>query len=141
MHASVDRVWDLVSETDEDHKYWNSIRDIKVIRRTEDTVEREASVGPPAFGHRSRQTLVFEPKKSVRLTMTGETMTGERTIVLVPVGKNSTRVDVEWHFEMKSVPGFVGGIVKNQISGATEKALAKIAGDAERAAKAKKLLD
>ncbi len=133
IHASLDRVWDVMSRTDEDPRYWSAIRDIKVIEKRDNTIEREATVGPSGFSHRSRQTLTLEPKRSIKLKMIGNPMTGERTIALTQSGKNGTRVDVEWDFELKDVPGFVGGIVKNQLSKATDAALAKIAEEAERA--------
>jgi carbon monoxide dehydrogenase subunit G len=131
MHSNMDRIWDIMSKTDDDQKYWTAIRDVKVIGTNGNTIEREASVGPSGFSHRSRQALVLDPKKSIKLKMTGDAMTGERTIVLVPLGKNSTRVDVEWNFELKNVPGFVQSFVKKQISKVTDKALTKIAADAE----------
>ncbi len=134
VRASIDWVWGIMSNTDDDEKYWNAIREVRVIRRGENTIEREASVGPSAFSHRSLQTITLDPKKSIKLTMNGNPMEGERTIVLVPLGKNSTRIDVEWRFELKDVPGFVGSLVKGQILRATDGALTKIAEQAERAA-------
>jgi Polyketide cyclase / dehydrase and lipid transport len=133
IFGSIDRVWEIMSNTDEDEKYWGAIRDIKVLRKEGNTIERDAYVGPSAFSQKSRQTIVLDPKRSIILTMSGDAMSGGRTVVLMPMGKNETRVDVEWNLELRSVPGFVQGIVKNQISKATEKALAKIAADAEQA--------
>jgi hypothetical protein len=67
------------------------------------------------------------------LTIAGEGMSGERKIVLVPMGKNGTRVDVSWKLEVKNVPGFVQKIVKGQISKATDEALKKFKEEAELA--------
>jgi len=131
--SSVDRVWALISDTDKDQENWGAIRDIKVIKSEGNTIEREAMVGPRAFARKSRQTLVMDPKKSIQLTMAGEGMSGERKVVLLPMGKNSTRVDVSWRLEVKDVPGFVQGIVKGQISKATEDALKRFKKEAERA--------
>jgi hypothetical protein len=115
-----------VSDTDRDQQYWGAIRDIKVLRKDGNTVEREAVVGPRAFAQKSRQTLILDPKKSIQLTMAGRGIEGERSVVLVPMGKNNTRVDVSWNLEVRDVPGFVQSIVKAQISKATEEALKKI---------------
>jgi len=131
MPSSVDRVWEIVSDTDKDETYWTALRDIKVLRKEGNTIEREASVGPRGFSHASRQTLVLDPKKSIKLTMTGAPMAGERNLVLVPLGKNNTRIEVSWRFEVKDVPGFVQGLVKGQISKATEEALKRIKEEAE----------
>ncbi len=129
--SSVDRVWELISDTDEDQDYWGAIRDIKILNRDGTTIEREAVVGPRAFAQKTRQTLVLEPKKSIEMRMAGEGMAGERKIVLVPTGENRTRVDVSWNLEVKNVPGFVQGIVKGQISKATEDALKRFKEGAE----------
>jgi len=132
MLAKVERVWELISDVDKDPEYWGAIRDVKVLKKEGNTIEREAVVGPRAFAHKSRQTIVLDPMKSIELTMTGEGMTGDRKVVLVPMGKNSTRVDVSWHLEVRDVPGFVQNIVKGQISRATEEALKRFKREAER---------
>ncbi len=132
IHASVNRVWRIISELNNEPKYWTSIRDIKVLRENGNLIEREATVGPSGFSQRTRQTIVLTPKKSIKLSMSGDTIAGERTITLAPRSKNNTTVDVKWSFELKGVPEFVQGIVKNQISKVTAKALAMIAEEAER---------
>jgi ribosome-associated toxin RatA of RatAB toxin-antitoxin module len=133
MLARVERVWELISDTERDPEYWGAIRDVNVLKKEGNTIEREATVGPRAFAQKSRQTIMLDPMKSIELTMKGEGMSGDRKIVLVPMGKNSTRVDVSWHLEVKDAPGFVQNIVKGQISKATEEALKRFKREAERA--------
>lgn len=134
IFSGVDRVWALVSDTDKDQQYWGAIREIKVLKREGNIIEREAVVGPRAFAQKSKQTVVLDPKKSIELTIAGESMGGERKIVLTPMGKNSTRVDVSWRLEVRGVPGFVQGIVKGQIAKATDNALKRFKEEAERVA-------
>jgi ribosome-associated toxin RatA of RatAB toxin-antitoxin module len=129
--SSVDRVWDLLADTDRDQERWGQIRDINVLSRNGNRLEREATVGPRAFARKSRQVLVFEPRRSIQMTMSGEGISGERRIVLVPLGKNDTRVDVYWNLDIKDVPSFVQGIVRGQISKATEEALKRFKKEAE----------
>jgi uncharacterized membrane protein len=136
MLSGLDKVWAIFADVDNDPKYWSQIRDIKVQKSEGNMVEREATVGPKTFSHKSHQVLVFDPKKTIRLTMTGGPMDGERTITFVPTGKKSTRVDVEWDLKLKDVPGFVQTIVKGQIGKATDDALKKIKQEAESAARA-----
>jgi hypothetical protein len=50
--SSVDRVWEIVSDTDKDETYWTALRDIKVLRKEGNTIEREANVGPRAFAQK-----------------------------------------------------------------------------------------
>jgi len=127
----MDRIWGLISDTDKDQENWGAIKDIKVLKRDGNTIEREAMVGPGAFARKSRQTLVLEPKRSIGMTMTGEGMGGERKIILVPTGENSTRVDVSWsggqgragvrpeHREVPDLKGHRHGPQEDQEGGGT----------------------
>lgn len=132
--ASLERVWEAFSDLDSDPKYWSQIRDIEVKRVEGNTVERDATVGPKAFSHRSHQTIVLDPKKTIKLTMTGAPMEGSRTLTFVSTGLGVTRVDVEWDLALKDVPGFVQAIVKGQIGKATETALERISEELSRGA-------
>jgi carbon monoxide dehydrogenase subunit G len=134
IKAGLDEVWDVLSDMDKEREYWTNVRDIKVLGTEGNKVEREATVGPRAFAQKTRQTLVFSPKKSIRLSIEGESMSGERTIMVSPAGEAETTVEVVWGLELNGVPGFVEGIVKGQISKVTEEALKKIATEAERLA-------
>jgi ribosome-associated toxin RatA of RatAB toxin-antitoxin module len=131
MMIGVEKAWEVLSDVDNDPQYWSQIRDIKVTRAEGNIVERDATVGPKTFSHKSHQVIVFDPKKTIKLTMTGGPIDGQRTITFVPLGKNSTRVEVEWELRLKDVPGFVQTIVKGQIAKATENALDRLAEAAE----------
>jgi hypothetical protein len=133
VHASVGATWDVIADLRTEPKYWTNLRDIKVIKESAYAVEREATIGPSSFGQKTRQTIVFDPKRSIKLTITGASIEGERTLVLVPLGKNNTRVEATWDFALSKAPWFVQDMVRDQISVVTEEALAKIAEDAERA--------
>ncbi len=133
IRAGVDEVWDVLTDSPNEQRYWANVRDIKVLRTSGNTVEREATVGPKAFNQRTKQTLVFSPKRSINLSMSGETIAGERAIIVSPVTSDETRVEVVWSLQLQGVPGFVEGIVGGQISKVTEDALKKIAEATERA--------
>jgi hypothetical protein len=129
ISSNVDLVWGLVSKIDDDEKYWGAIKDVKILRREGNTIEREATVG--LRDHKTRQTIVFDPRKSIRLTLVGDGIRGERTINLVPMGKTSTRIDVAWKMEVLDVPGFVEGLVNRQLSKVTKEALERFKREAE----------
>ncbi len=130
IRAGVDRVWELLIDWDNERKYWTNERDIRIIRSDGVTIEREATVGPRGFAQRTKQTIVLNPKKSIRLALRSDQIAGERTITLVPSVKG-TRVDIAWDLNLSDVPGFVEGIVQKQIAKVTVDALKKMAKDAE----------
>jgi len=129
--ADVDRVWQILVDWENERKYWTNERDIKVVRSDETTIEREATVGPRGFAQKTKQKIVLDPKKTIKLVLEGDQIAGERTIILVPISNNETRVDVAWDLVLDGVPGFVEGIIKNQITKVTEEALKKVAAAAE----------
>jgi carbon monoxide dehydrogenase subunit G len=129
--ADLDRVWDILVDWENERKYWTNERDVKVIRSDETAIEREATVGPRGFAQKTKQKIVLVPKKSIKLSLKGDQIVGERTIVLVPISKNETRINVAWDLSLEGVPGFVEGMVKNQIARVTEDALKKVAEAAE----------
>jgi ribosome-associated toxin RatA of RatAB toxin-antitoxin module len=132
VRASVTKVWSLVADLDDEHKPWPMLRSVKVLSRSKDTLEREVKIRRGPMGEaKSTQTLTADPARLVTtLTMTKGPMLGTRTIALTKVGDNETKIDVDWTFEMKGVPSFALGFVKDNISGATETALAQIAKEA-----------
>jgi Polyketide cyclase / dehydrase and lipid transport len=127
VRAGVDRIWEILVDWENERKYWTNERDIKVLSSDGNVIEREATVGPRGFAQKTRQKIVLDPKKSIRLSLEGEQIAGERTIVLTPMSKNETRVEVAWDLVLDGVPGFVEGIVKNQVAKVTEDALRKVA--------------
>ena len=134
VQAPIEAVWKLISDLDNEHKNWSLLRDVKTLSKTDNSVEREVKIRRGPMGEaKSVQTLVVDStKKSTTLMMTKGPMLGTRSIVLTKLSKDRTKVDVNWKFEMKGVPGFAMGFVKDSISEVTEKALTQIAEEATR---------
>jgi carbon monoxide dehydrogenase subunit G len=132
--ASTEKVWAIVSDMENEHRPWSVLGGVKILNKSEDTLEREVKIRRGPMGEaKSTQTLFVDPRRLLTtLTMTRGPMLGTRTIALTKVGDDRTKIDVDWKFEMKGVPGFALGFVKENISGATEKALAQIAEEAAR---------
>jgi carbon monoxide dehydrogenase subunit G len=133
VSSSIDRIWDTISNLDNEKKHWSVIKDVRVLSRDGNTIEREATIMRGPMGNaKSLQTLILDPKKSIVLKMTKGALIGTRTMALNPSDKPWTRIDVTWEFELVGIPRFARSFVKNRISGITEGALAQIAEEAER---------
>jgi uncharacterized protein YndB with AHSA1/START domain len=135
VSAPVEKVWPLVSDLENEQKYWTTLRDVRILGKKDDfTVEREATIRRGPMGDaKSFQTLSIDPSnKSSTLTLTKGPMLGSRKIILTSLdGGGKTKIDAAWQFEIKGIPGFAQGFVKDSISEATEKALAAIAEEAK----------
>jgi carbon monoxide dehydrogenase subunit G len=133
VRAPIEKVWEIVGDLQNEHKLWSEFRGVKILSKTRSTVEREAMIRRGPMGEeKSLQILSIDPDHlTTTLTMTKGLLLGTRKITLTEIGKDQTKIDVEWKAEMKGVPAFAMGLAKGSISGATEKALAEIAEDAE----------
>ncbi len=131
VSASVERVWEIVSDVDKDGEYWKGLSSIQNTRKEQNLIERIVKVG--FMGSEGYQIVKLNPKESIDLTMTKGPLRGFRKMRLVSLedGKK-TKLDVVWDFRFSGVPIFARPFVKSQIEAATKEALEKIASIAER---------
>lgn len=128
--APLDEVWDIISDVDNDSKYYKGINDIKNISKEGNKIEREVTVG--FLKHKARQTIILNPKRSVEIRMTKGPILGTRVTTLSQVDDGNARIDVSWNFTPSGVPAFVHEMVKIEISNGTKEALKKIANELEQ---------
>lgn len=128
MRASLDRLWGIVSEVDNEPEYYDGLKSVKNVSKVGNVVEREVVVG--YLEHEGRQTVTLNPKKFVEVKMTEGPMIGTRVTTLTPITDSHTRVDVSWRIKFR-VPIFVRGMVKRDVEKGTENALERIAKEAE----------
>lgn len=131
ISAPLDRVWDIVSDVDNEPAYWRGTKSVRNISKSGNVVEREVVI---AFKDSlCRQTVVLNPKRSVEITITDGPMKGTKTVTLAPAGDggDKTRVNVVWDIKLSGLLGMFGGMVKKHVGEGTEQALERIAGAVE----------
>lgn len=128
IRASLDRLWEIVSDVDNEPKYYDGLNSVKNLSRIGNVTEREVVVG--FLKHEGRQTVTLDPKRSVEVRMTKGPMIGTRITTLNAVSDSKTRIDVSWSVEFR-VPTFVQSMVKGEVEKGTERALNRIAKEAE----------
>lgn len=122
--ASIDRVWDVISDIDRDPDFWRGTRHIKNISKTENTVEREVVI---AFRNSVCQEIVtIDPKKSINIEIIEGPMKGKKTIALSAIENNIARIDVEWDITINGLFVIFTRIIKRHILNGTQEALERI---------------
>lgn len=124
--------WDVISDVDNDPKYYEGLNSVKNVSKSGNVIEREVVVG--FLKHSGYQIVTLRPKESVEVRMTKGPMIGTRTTSLASVDGSKTRIEVEWDVELR-VPGFVQSMVKRELAKGTKRALNLIVKEAERAAR------
>ena len=127
--CGIDRVWEVVSDVDNDPKYYEGLNSIRNVSKNGNVIEREVVVG--FMKHDGRQTVTLTPKKSVEVRMTKGPMTGTRTTLLTQLDDSRTKIEVSWDVELH-VPSFVRSMVKREVMKGTKAALERIVKESER---------
>jgi len=129
VNASADKVWSIVSDLDNEQKFWKGTKEIRNIAKEENKVTREITI---AFkDSKCMQEVTLEPKSRIHATFTKGIIDGTKTIELIPV-EDTTEVEVTWDIKLSGLMGMFTGIVKKHIKNGTEQALESIKHEAER---------
>ena len=125
IKAPLEKVWDVVSDIDNEPRYWLGTKSIKNISKNGNVTEREVVI---AFKEsKCKETVVLEPKKSVKVNISQGPMKGSKTITIKSAGVNKTTVDVLWNIRLAGFMGVFTGMIKKHIKQGTQDALERIA--------------
>ena len=129
ISASLDRIWNIIADVDNEPKYWHGTKTVKNISRDNNRIEREVTI---AFkDSRCRQTVLLNPNKSVEIIITEGPIKGTKMVTLHPLDNRKTRIDVVWKIKLTGFLSIFSGMVKGHISKGTDEALVRIAEAAE----------
>jgi uncharacterized protein YndB with AHSA1/START domain len=128
ISAPVDQVWNIVSDVDNETKYWSTSKNIKNINKTNNIIEREVTVRAGPQDAKTHQLVTVNPEQMlIQTNITEGPVTGSKVITLTPLSDNITKVDVLWNLDLSSIPTLVRGFAKDNFMKTTEEALGKIA--------------
>jgi len=105
INAPIDRVWDIISDLDNEPKFWKGIKETRMISRDGNVVTREI-------------TIAFRDSKCMQ------------KITLKPKDGGSL-LEVNWDVKMSGLAGMFTGMIKKHIRNGTEQALESIKQKAE----------
>lgn len=129
INASTDKVWNIVSDLDNEPKFWKGTKEIKNISREENKITREITI---AFkDSKCMQEVTLEPKQKIQAIFTKGIIDGTKTIELIPI-EDTTEVEVTWDIKLSGLMGMFTGMVKKHIKNGTDQALESIKQEVER---------
>ena len=124
--ASLDTVWNIISDIDNDPQYWLGTKSVKTLNNNGDIIEREIVL---AFKESTcREIVVLDPKKSVEINIIDGVMKGtEKAITLNSNEANKTKIDVVWNLRLSGFKRVFELMLKKHIKEGTQDALTRIA--------------
>jgi len=128
INASVDRVWDIISDLDNEPKFWRGTKETRIISRDGNVVTREITI---AFrDSKCMQKITIQPKEKIYAEFTKGIIKGSKTLTLKPKD-GSSLLEANWDVKMSGLVGMFTGMIKKHIRSGTEQALESIKQKAE----------
>lgn len=129
INASIEKVWSMVSNIDEEPKFWKGTKEIRNISKEGNTIKREITI---AFrDQKCMQTVTLVPKEKIEAVFTDGIINGTKLITLNAV-ENSTQLNAKWDIKLSGMMGMFTGMIKKHIKSGTEQALQSIKQEVER---------
>ena len=129
INAPIEKIWNIISDLDNEPKFWKGTKEVRNISKEENKVNREITI---AFrDQKCLQDITLYPKEKIQAVFTKGIINGTKTITLI---KKDEGVNLEtvWDIKLSGMMGMFTGIVKKHIKSGTEQALQSIKQEAER---------
>ena len=129
INATVEKVWEVISDIDNEPKFWKGTKEVKTLSTDGDTIKREITI---AFrDQKCLQEIQLKPKESIRAKFTKGILNGTKTITLIPKS-NSVILETSWDIKLSGMMNMFTAVIKNHIKSGTEQALDSIKKEIEK---------
>ena len=129
INAPIEKVWDIVSDIDNEPKFWKGTKEVRNISKDGNTINREVTI---AFrDQKCLQQVKIHPKEKIESRFTKGIIDGEKIISLSTIGEK-TILSTYWDIKLTGMMGMFTGIIKKHIKSGTEQAMQSIKEEIER---------
>lgn len=129
IKAPIEKIWDIVSDLDNEPKFWKGTKEVKNISSNGNKVNREIII---AFrDQKCLQDVILYPKEKIQAVFTKGIIKGTKIITLNKKD-DYTNLEAVWDIQLSGMMGMFTGMVKKHIRSGTEQALQGIKQEAER---------
>lgn len=129
ISAPSEKVWDLVSDIDNEPKFWKGTKEVRNISKEGNMVFREIII---AFrDQKCQQEVTLHPKEKIVAVFTKGIISGSKIVKLNSL-EQSTLLEVKWDVKLTGVMGMFTGLIKKHIKSGTDLALQSIKKELER---------
>ncbi len=129
INATVDKVWDVVSDIDNEPKFWKGTKEVKNLSKDGNMVNREITI---AFrDQKCLQEVRLQPKEKIEAKFTKGIIGGKKIISLIPKDEK-TILRTVWDIKLTGMMRMFTGMIKKHIKSGTEQAMQSIKEEIER---------
>ena len=129
INAPIDKVWGVVSDIDNEPKFWKGTKEVRNISKERNTINREVTI---AFrDQKCLQQVKIYPKEKIEARFTKGIIDGEKIISLT-TKDGKTILSTYWDIKLTGMMGMFTGMIKKHIKSGTEQAMQSIKEEIER---------
>ena len=129
INATVDKVWNVVSDIDNEPKFWKGTKQVKNLSKEGNTVKREIII---AFrDQKCLQEVKLFPKEKIEAKFTKGIIGREKIISLIPKNEK-TILRTVWDIKLTGMMRMFTGMIIKHIKSGTEQAMQSIKEEIER---------
>lgn len=129
INAPIDKVWEIVSDIDNEPKFWKGTKEVKNLSKEGDLIKREITI---AFrDQKCLQDVRLEPKEKVEAKFTKGIINGTKIVKLIPK-EERTILQTVWDIKLTGMMSMFTGMLKKHIKSGTEQAMQSIKEEIER---------
>jgi len=126
--ATRDKVWRIISDLDNEPKYWKGTKEVKNLERTDNTIKRQVTI---AFrDQKCIQEVKIFPKDKIVANFTEGIIKGTKT-VRISENEGKCKLEAIWDIKLGGMMGMFTGMIKKHIKNGTDQALQSIKQEAE----------
>ena len=129
INATLEKVWEVISDIDNEPKFWKGTKEVKTLSTEGNIIKREITI---AFrDQKCLQEIQLKPKESIRAKFTKGILNGTKIITLIPKS-NSVLIETSWDIKLSGMMNMFTAVIKNHIKSGTEQALKSIKEEIEK---------
>ncbi len=129
IKSSVDKVWEIISDLDNETKYWKGTKEVHNISKDGNKIKRKVII---AFrDSKCLQEVTLYPKEKIEAVFTKGIILGTKTVTIKPL-EDEVILEAVWDMKLSGMMGMFTGMIKKHVKSGTEQALQAIKLEAER---------
>jgi hypothetical protein len=129
IEASSDRVWNIISDLDNEAEYWWGTKEVHNISKEGNTINRE--IVQNFRNHRILQKVIIHPRDSIEIQYLKGLTEGTKLLKLESLSENRQRVSASWDIRFPGIYSLVSYFIKGHVDKGTTDALQRIKEAAE----------
>ncbi|MDP6303508.1 MAG: SRPBCC family protein [Candidatus Nitrosopelagicus sp.] len=129
INSTQEKIWDVISDIDNEPKFWKGTKEVRNISKDGNQVSREITI---AFrDQKCMQEVTIVPKETIKAVFTKGVIVGEKTLTLKDAVDDSCELEAIWDVKLSGKMGLFTGIIKKHINSGTKQALQAIKEEVE----------